>query len=73
MESAKKATVDERTWLPIVTAPFDKDLELAVVEDAVTYALEFPCRRRARGWVRAANGKYLDVQPTHWREWQDEA
>jgi hypothetical protein len=32
-------------WKPIDTAPFDRDLELAVIDDKGTHAVAFPCRR----------------------------
>lgn len=60
------------TWQPISTAPFDRDLELAVVENADAHALVFRCRRRPHGWVNAVTGKRIDIDPTHWREWQEE-
>jgi hypothetical protein len=31
-------------WKPIFSAPFDRDLELAVVEDDEPHILAFPCR-----------------------------
>ena len=56
-------------WRTIVNAPFDRDLELAVIDGDGTHALVFPCRRIAGGWVRAETRERLDVFPTHWREW----
>ncbi len=57
-------------WQAITTAPFDVDLELAVVDVAGEYvALVFPCRRLSDGWISAATKKRIDVNPTHWREW----
>ena len=32
-------------WQSIPSAPFDRDLELAVIDDDGTHALVFPCRR----------------------------
>jgi len=60
-------------WQPISTAPFDRDLELAVVEGDGAHALAFPCRRTPGGWMNAANNRRIEVRPTHWREWQEEA
>jgi len=58
------------TWLTIETAPFDRDLELAVIEDdGEVYALVFACRRGPGGWFNAATGGSLKVYPTHWRQW----
>jgi hypothetical protein len=59
-------------WLKIETAPFDRDLEVAVVEDdAQVYVVVFPCRRVLNGgWIKAATGGPITIHPTHWREWQ---
>jgi len=54
-------------------APFDCDLELAVVDNSGTHALLVRCRRAAHGWINAVTGKPVDVNPTHWRNWQDDA
>jgi hypothetical protein len=57
-------------WKPIATAPFDRDLELAVIDSAGIHVLSFPCRRAADGWVNVETGKLLyNMRPTHWREW----
>jgi hypothetical protein len=57
-------------WQPISSAPFDRDLELAVLEAGGEHALVFPCRRVANGWINATNGRSIEVRPTHWREWK---
>jgi hypothetical protein len=57
------------TWLKIETAPFDRDLELAVIDYDGTHALAFPCRRFLGGWVNAVSRARVEVYPTHWREW----
>ena len=56
-------------WQPIATAPFDRDLELAVIDRDGTHALVFPCRRVLTGWVRASTRDKVEVSPSHWREW----
>ena len=56
-------------WQLITTAPFDRDLELAVIEGGEVSALVFPCRRVLRGWVKAKTSASVNVHPTHWREW----
>ena len=58
-------------WQPIITAPFDRDLELAVINYDGTHALIFPCRRILGGWLNATTKKLVIAYPTHWREWQD--
>ncbi|MFY9838812.1 MAG: hypothetical protein WAK55_20520, partial [Xanthobacteraceae bacterium] len=57
-------------WKPIAAAPFDRDLELVVIDSAGVHALSFPCRRAADAWVNVETGKPLyHMRPTHWREW----
>ncbi|WP_298108911.1 hypothetical protein [Bradyrhizobium sp.] len=58
-------------WQTIRTAPFGRDLQLAVIKAGGVYALIFPCRRVLRGWVKAETNEYVYVRPTHWREWKD--
>lgn len=66
---------DERTdafmWLAIHGAPFDRDIELAVIDREGPHSLVFPCRRVIGGWIDAETAKRIDVRPTHWREWRD--
>jgi hypothetical protein len=59
-------------WQIISSAPFDRDLELAVVDEDGTHRLVFACRRIVGGWMNAATRERLDVRPTHWREWTAE-
>jgi hypothetical protein len=56
-------------WQPIASAPFDCDLELAVIDAGGPHALVFACRRILGGWMNAETKERLDVQPTHWRRW----
>jgi hypothetical protein len=57
-------------WKPIDTAPFDRDVELAIINGDGKHALTFPCRRTIGGWVNAATKKQLYfILPTHWRLW----
>lgn len=58
-------------WQTIITAPFGRDLQLAVINAGGVYALVFPCRRVLRGWVKSETNEYVHVRPTHWREWKD--
>jgi len=57
-------------WQTVVSAPFDRDLELAVIDTDGPHALVFACRRVFNGWVNAETKERLDVRPTHWREWK---
>jgi hypothetical protein len=56
-------------WQPAASAPFDRDLELAVIDRTGTHALVFRCRRAQAGWINAQTGRRVDIDPTHWREW----
>jgi hypothetical protein len=62
----------DRAWSHIITATFDRDLQLSVIEDGEVYALVFSCRRTANGWIEARSGYPVNVHPTHWREWAEE-
>ena len=58
-------------WLDAATAPFDRDLELSVVDTDGVHALVFPCRRILGGWMNAqTREKLTGLEPSHWREWQ---
>ena len=58
-------------WQHVSTAPFDRDLELAVIDDDGPHTLVFPCRRILSGWMKVETKERLDVRPTHWREWPE--
>jgi hypothetical protein len=69
---AEIAPMDEwhlRKWQPIASAPFDRDLELSVIEADETHALVFPCRRTEKGWLNVTMNLRISVDPTHWRLW----
>lgn len=57
-------------WRLPVEAPFEQDIELAVIDDEGVHALVFPCQRLPDGWINAVTGDTLDIHPTHWRLWQ---
>lgn len=58
-------------WFKIETAPFEHDIEVAVMEHDGPHAVVFPCRRVLGGWVKANTLKPVDIHPTHWREWSN--
>ena len=58
-------------WKPIDIAPFDRDLELAVIDSKGTRVVAFPCRRltdNSRIDAETAKRVYY-IRPTHWRDW----
>jgi hypothetical protein len=57
-------------WSPTSAAPFDYDLELAVIDWDGAHVLVFPCRRILGGWIDAETKERIDLRPTHWREWR---
>jgi hypothetical protein len=60
---------DEPVWETISTAPYDRDLEIAVIEGDHVHTLVFACRRAPGGWLRATTHQRILVNPTHWRLW----
>jgi hypothetical protein len=60
-------------WQPISTAPYNRDLQLAVIDEDGEHTLVFPCRRTSNGWIKATNKQLIDVRPTHWQEWVDKS
>jgi hypothetical protein len=61
---------DPLIWETISTAPFDRDLELAVIEVDRVHQLIFACRRTQNGWINAQTNQRVIVDPTHWRPWE---
>jgi hypothetical protein len=59
-------------WQPISSAPYDLDLELAVIDEGGPHMLVFPCRRVLDGWINAETNRRINVRPTHWRPWGQE-
>ncbi len=56
-------------WRPISAAPFDHEIELAVINQNGIHALVFPCCRILNGWVKAKTRERIEIYPTHWRAW----
>jgi len=63
---------EQPIWEVIATAPYDRDLELAVVEGDQVHRLIFACRRVPSGWIKVATRERLVVSPTHWRPWAEQ-
>ena len=58
-----------KDWKPIASAPFDRDIQVSVIEKGEVHALVVPSRRTQHGWLRASTREQLFIDPTHWREW----
>jgi hypothetical protein len=63
--------ISHMDWKSICSAPFDRDLELAILNYDGAHALVFPCRRILGGWINAQTKERVDVRPSHWREWDN--
>jgi hypothetical protein len=60
----------ERPWKPISRAPFDCDLELAVINRDGPDVIIFPCRRVVGGYIDPRTNQRIDLNPSHWRAWK---
>ena len=60
---------EQPIWEVISTAPFGRDLELAVIEGDRVHSLVFACLRAPDGWIKAQTRERVIVSPTHWRRW----
>jgi hypothetical protein len=58
-------------WHEITTAPFDRDLQLSVIEGDDVHALVFACQRSLNGWINSKTKEIVLLRPTHWREWNE--
>ena len=63
----------QKMWQSVSSAPFECDLELAVIDEDGPHPLVFPCRRITGGWMNSKTRERLDVRPTHWRHWDKKA
>ncbi len=54
-------------WRPVLTAPFNRDIEVAIMDDEGLHPVISPCRRVWDGWIKAETGDKVAVRPTHWR------
>jgi hypothetical protein len=53
-------------WREIATAPFDREIELAIIDDSVGL-LDGSCLRHHDGWLDAQTLRSVTVRATHWR------
>ena len=71
VKTMSKPAPEADGWASVATAPFDRDLQLAVIDYDGVNALVFPCRRILGGWMKSETKQRLDLRPTHWRHWKD--
>jgi hypothetical protein len=53
-------------WREIASAPFDREIELAVIGNDVG-VLDGSCLRHGDGWLDARTFRPVKVTATHWR------
>lgn len=63
---------EQAVWEGIATAPYERALELAVIEGDRVHPLIFACRRTPSGWVKDTTRERVVIHPTHWRPWSGE-
>jgi hypothetical protein len=58
-------------WLPLYSAPYGMDLELANFDhNGVGHRYELPCRKVVCGWIDVKWQSPIEFKPTHWRPWK---
>lgn len=58
-------------WHPISTAPYNRELELRIIENGKVVAIEFPClRSNTEAWINVDLGTEIKLRPVEWRVWQ---
>jgi hypothetical protein len=73
LKAPPPSVVEERNdWLPISTAPLDRNVQIGVTSRNGILAVFFPCRRTEGGWINAIVRAPLLHDPVCWREWQDD-
>jgi hypothetical protein len=58
--------LDTSRWRDIETAPFDRELELAVIDGDIRTVRGF-CLRHGEDWFDAETLRPIKVTATHWR------
>jgi hypothetical protein len=59
-------------WNPIESAPFDEDIAVQVTDGCgAPYAIRWPCRRTATGWINSRAGTPIEVTPVRWRPYSE--
>jgi hypothetical protein len=67
---APRVTYD---WNSIESAPFDEDVAVQVTDGRGSpYAIRWPCRLTATGWINSRKGNPLEVAPVSWRPYHSQ-
>jgi hypothetical protein len=53
-------------WREIASAPFDREIEVAIVDGDINVPGN-PCLRHGNGWLDAQTLRPVNVPATHWR------
>ena len=57
-------------WHPITTAPYNRAVELRVLDHGNAVRLPFPCfRNNADHWINSDLGAPVSISPVEWRLW----
>jgi hypothetical protein len=60
-------------WNPIENAPFDEDVAVQVTDGRGSpYAIRWPSRLTATGWINSRKGNPLEVAPVSWRPYHSQ-
>ena len=57
-------------WKEISSAPFERDVRLAFIDEDGVHALAFACRRIPGGWINTKTAQEVNVHPSHWSDWR---
>jgi hypothetical protein len=55
-------------WLLIASAPYETEIDVAVIDREGLHVLAVPVLRTDSGWLNAETKAHLDIRPTHWRD-----
>ena len=62
-----------RNWHPVSTAPFNRDVEVRIVDAKGLGVAPFPCRQTTSGWINADLYVRMELIPVAWRPWPKRA
>jgi len=68
VKDSKSESERRPVWQTIVTAPFDREVGVAVLNERGYNVFALFVRRTRAGWVADRIDDFLAIAPTHWRE-----